>query len=212
MNDARHKYKNQQGFTLVEVMVALLIFSILSAATLAVLTSTLQSKTQMQAQQETLRARAIVRILLKEDFAQTVIIPKKDAYGQVLPVFFSGGNIGDNRLLTLSRTGWGNPGGIERRSDLQAVDYRLEKGILIRRTAMRFNGADISDPKQYLDQALLPNIERIDMQFYDGAEWTDNWVTGPLPGVSVLPKLASITLHFQDGNDLRQIFIIGADQ
>jgi len=202
----------QNGFTLIEVMVALLIFSILSAATLAVLTSTLHSKAQMYEKQQELGERATLRILLKADFMRTIAVPKTDEFGQIIPIFFSGEDSGDNRFLVLSRVGWENPGGIERRSGLQAVDYRLEGDELIRRTAVRFNSANAFDPKQYVDQKLLSGIARMELQFFDGEEWNDTWQTGLPPNIEFLPKLASMDIHFISGDNLRQIFIVGADQ
>lgn len=201
---------SQAGFTLVEVLVALFIFSILSAATLAVLTSTLTSKAQMAEKNTLLKQRASLRILLKSDFANTIAAPKADEYGQPEQAVFSGGNAGSNSLLRLARTGWDNPGGIERRSNLQAVDYALEKGVLIRRVRARYNA--VSNTEIY-EQPLLTGVDQAKLTFFDGEQWLENWVTGAPPlGVEVLPKLASLELIFENGETLRQIFYVGADQ
>ncbi len=201
---------SQAGFTLVEVLVALFIFSLLSAATLAVLTTTLTSKAQMADKSTLMKQRASLRILMKADFVNTLAIAKTDEYGQPSPVQFAGGDIGNGALLQLSRTGWDNPGGIERRSNLQAVEYIFEKGALIRRVRARFNAVTAT---QTYDQVLLMGLEQAKFTFFDGEQWNDNWVTGAPPtGVTVLPRLASLELVFKNGDDVRQVFYVGADQ
>ncbi len=198
------------GFTLVEVLVALFIFSILSAASLMVLTSVLGSKDMMASKSDALRQRAILRILLKADFANTVLVPKTDAFGQIELAFFVGGSFGDERFLSLSRTGWENPGGIERRSGLQAVEYVLKDKTLVRQVKARFNPASATP---VLEQILLDGVEGVTLGFYDGENWVDNWLSGvPPDGVTTLPKLASLELEFTDGKRVRQIFRVGADQ
>jgi len=207
MNKHSHK---MQGFTLVEVLVSLFIFSILSAASLAVLTSVLGSKDLMAERSNELRQRATLRILLKADFANTIVVPKTDAFGQPQQAIFFGGSLGDDRFLSLSRTGWDNPGGIERRSGLQAVEYVLKDKTLVRQIRARFNPVAATP---VLEQVLIGEVERVILAFYDGENWVDNWLTGvPPSGVPSLPKLASVELEFSDGKNLRQVFRVGADQ
>ncbi|HFB54494.1 MAG TPA: type II secretion system protein GspJ [Hellea balneolensis] len=200
----------QSGFTLVEVLVSLFIFALLSSSTLAVLTTTIKNKQQMAEKSTAIQERTLARILLKSDFAHTVIVPKFDSFAQPEPILFGGGNLGDNRVLSLSRIGWDNPGGLEKRSGLQAVEYVLEDGVLIRRTRARFNGVQTSTPS---DQALVHDMNAVKFLFYDGEEWVENWIVGEPPlGVETLPVLASVEFTFADDNKTRQIFWVGADQ
>ena len=83
-------------------------------------------------------------------------------------LFWQAARAGDERrLLVISRAGWENPGGLERRSDLQAVDYILKEGVLVRRVRARFN--PIAATPEY-EQALIGGIDKIEMSFYDGSE------------------------------------------
>ena len=200
----------QAGFTLVEVLVAMLIFSLLSTATLSVLISTLRSKEQIAIKAEGLRQIAILQTLLKSDLSQTIPVQKTDDFGQFAPIIFSGGMAADNTVLSLSRTGWGNPGGIERRSDLQAVEYRMENGVLSRHVKSRFNAIDATPS---FKQELLSGVESVKFTFYDGEFWQDNWLTGPPPqGVEGLPQLASLEIVLGDNKSLRHVFHIGVGE
>jgi len=203
-------HTKQSGFTLVEVLVALFIFSILSAASMAILTSTMRSKDVMQTKSDELRQISTMRILLKSDFAHTIAIPKTDEFGQTEQTIFIGGSIGDERFLSLSRSGWDNPGGIEKRSDLQSVDYVLKDNTLIRQVRARFNPVTATP---LFEQSLMGGVERVTLRFFDGKKWQDSWVTGAPPlGVQAMPVLASVELEFSSGDKLRQVFRIGADQ
>ncbi len=206
--------QKQSGFTLVEVLVALFIFSILSAASIAVLTSTLRSKDLMSRKSDELRQRSTLRILLKSDFANSLAIPKTDEFGQPDQVIFMGGSQfgagNGEQFLSLSRTGWDNPGGLEKRSDLQAVSYVLRDKILVRQVRARFNPVTATP---LFEQSLMKGVEAVTLGFYDGENWRDNWLTGAPPlGVAAMPVLASVELEFEGGDKLRQVFRVGADQ
>ena len=164
----------------------------------------------MARKNDELRTRATMRILLKTDFANTLAVPITDSFGQPEQALFSGGLVGDDQILSLSRTGWDNPGGIERRSGLQSVAYILKDKTLTRQVRARFNPVSATP---VIEQPLMSGIERIKLGFFDGEQWVDNWIFGAPPvGIPDLPKLASIELEFEDGEKLRQVFRIGADQ
>lgn len=199
-----------RGFTLVEMLVSLFIFSLLSTATLVLLNSTLASRERVQAKSTELQKHAILRTLLKADLAETIVHRKTDQYGRFEPVGFSGGDTGDPHLIKLSRTGWQNPDGLERRSNLQAVDYILRGGNLIRRVSARYNSLETTE---VYEQTLLSGVRSATFFFWDGREWVDRWITGQRPiGVDSLPETAALDLELKDGTELRQIFWVGADQ
>ena len=202
--------KYQAGFTLVEVLVSLFIFALLSAATLAVLTTTLDSRERLNAKNLTLQKQSMMRLLLKSDLGNAIAHRKIDPFGQPELIYFAGGIPGDDQVLRLSRTGWENPGGIERRSNLQSVAYILEDGVLKRRVQVRFNAMQDTP---VMEQILVKDIENLRFGFFDGEQWVENWTTGAPPiGVEVLPRLASLEIEYTNGKNLRQIFWVGADQ
>ncbi len=205
----RRKYQ-QSGFTLVEVLVSLFIFSILSASTLTVLTSTLRSKDAVQNKSNLVQKRAVMRVLMKSDFAQTLPLMIAKNFDQNEHIYFVGGDMGEDVLFALSRTGWDNPGGVEPRSNLQAVEYVLRDDTLVRRIYARFNPAE-STP--IYEQILLGDIEQAKASFFDGRDWRDTWVMGRAPiGAQELPKLVSLELIFKNNETIQQIFYLGADQ
>ncbi len=205
MNDVK-----QAGFTLVEVLISMFIFSLLSTATLSVLLSTLRTKELLSKKNEELRQIANLRMLLKSDLGQAIAVAKADEYGRSELSVFEGGISSGNQVLSLSRTGWANPAGIERRSDLQSVKYTFDQGVLTRNISARFNAVASTPVYQ---QGLLSNVESLKFSFYDGKFWTNTWLTGQPPvGVETLPTLARLEVKFDNGTDLRQVFFVGEAQ
>lgn len=75
----------QHGFTLVEILVALLIFAILSVIVSAGLHAVLNSDRGVVAQQKTLKALLKTKVTLSDDIAQLVAKTEKDMQGQSIP-------------------------------------------------------------------------------------------------------------------------------
>lgn len=206
-----HHFQKERGFTLVEVLIAMLVFSFLMSATLAVFTTSINAKNRMASKSKDLESIARMRALLKTDFANTVVRPVRDVNGIVEPIQFYVGmdNVLGPGLIGLTRTGWQNPGGLEKRSALQKIVYRVENGKFIRDVFLRAVPAnDVAKP-----QILLNHIKEVKGRVFVNGDWVDNWITGQSPmGQKTLPKIISIDISRNDGTNITQLFFVGADQ
>ena len=147
------------GFTLVEVLMALFVFSILSTATMAAMTSTIRTKDAAKAANERIEDIARFDRLLRQDLAAVTTRATRDAYGtQDLASFQT--YTPDGALLTFTRSGRDNPGGAAPRGDLMRVSYRLLDDQLIRETPALPTPA-INTPVQ--ERVVLDGVERIDI-------------------------------------------------
>ncbi|GAB4523493.1 MAG: type II secretion system minor pseudopilin GspJ [Parvularculaceae bacterium] len=166
--------KEKRGFTLVEMLIALLVFSIVSAAAIAVMRISIVSKERIDAASGRIGDIQIARSLMKADFAQAVSRPARDEFGNEEPAFAGGAPaVGGDALVALTRAGWINPGGAAARASLQRVEYVFREDVLIRRT------------RTYLDQGagaaetetrLLDGLERVEFSFNIGpGEWSDEF-------------------------------------
>ena len=122
----------ESGFTLIEVLVALFVFSVLSAATLQALTSTLRAREGVDRGLERIEALAVLDRTLRDDLRHATTRPTRDAFGTPEPVSME--LYGPTELLTFTRTGRANPEGAAPRGDLMRVSYDVEDGEFIRRT------------------------------------------------------------------------------
>ena len=196
---------HQQGFTLLEVLIAISIFSVVSLAGFTIFDTVLRgdesSKIRTERQNELQRAF----LLIERDFSQiakrTLRIngeKPKESFLQTAEDSF----LDNEQAIAFVRYGWTNPGLLLPRSEMQSVAYRLTDNTLER---LHFNFVDAvvgQDPKI---RPLLSDIEGVSFEFYDGKEWQKKW-----PG-KTLPLAIAIELESLDFGLIRRQFLVAGD-
>jgi general secretion pathway protein J len=136
--------QKDDGFTLIEVLVSLFIFALLSAGTLSVMSQTIAAKTKLEATTDALADVVAMRAVLRSDMEAMVLRPMRDGLGGTLPylVTMDDPTIEDD-LLTFTRLGRANPTGAAR-GQAQRVRYRFTDGQLIRETMPHENPAELN--------------------------------------------------------------------
>jgi general secretion pathway protein J len=190
----------ESGFTLTELMVALFIFGLLSAAGVALLRFSVDSQA---ASQEALADMGAIRRMnaqLTSDLSQIAPRPARDEAGARQNAFFGGGGADGDLLISFVRRGWTNYDG-EARSSLQKVDYRLVDGALER---IAYPHVDGSAP---LPAArLVEGIESVALRYRSEGEWRDRW--DPTLATE-LPDAVELTVVIEGLGPVRQLFQTG---
>lgn len=186
------------GFTLVEVLIALFIFAIISAGTMSTLTASLRGKTQMDDRISHMQNIETMRAVVKADMANIILRPARDVLGGQELYVLSGG-ITD--LMSFTRAGRANPGGLEPRGDLQRVTYLFEQGQLIRRHLAHENPAS-NTPK--FDRIMLSGLKALSVKFVsEDIEDTQIFIE---PNVLTSVYAVKFELTFENGDKLDQYF------
>lgn len=192
-----------KGFTLVEMMVALLIFGLVSAAGVAIMSFSVDNQQVVRAHSHRLAELQRARLMLKADLAQAAQRPARDAAGRPAVRSFSGGEQQTGGpLLQLVRRGWDNPDAAPRAS-LQAVEYRLAGGRLERRARRAVDGVEAGP-----SQVLLTGVRDGRIAFLVRGQWIEalpNGVHQPLP------QAVRLDLILDDYGPLSQIFLVTGD-
>jgi len=192
---------NTRGFTLVEMLVALVAFAILSAAAMAILNLTLRNKAIFDQTTASIQDVQVTRAIMKADFAQVAARPVREALGGSPQSSFAKGRDA-GVLLSFVRRGWDNPGGSEARSSLQYVEYAVEEGALVRRARPYLDAA----PSTAMSvRKLLGGVEGGKVAFLSGSKWTDQW--RPVTEAAELPNAVAMTLTVKGMGDIRQAFL-----
>lgn len=163
-----------KGFTLVEMLAALFVFGLVSAAGALVMGSTLDGQTAVRSRMDQLGAFQRTRILLKADLSQLSTRRTRDAAGVQAAGAFIGRQPADGAaFMVLTRHGWENPGDAQRPS-MQRVDYRLSEGRLERITRAALDGAPAGQP-----QILMEGVDQVQVSYLYRGAWTPTWTAVP---------------------------------
>lgn len=186
----------RNGFTLVELLVALLIFGLLSAAGVSLLSFGVEARTRSVERMDATAAILRTRGLLTADLAQAAPRTYRLEDGRTAPAFASESDL----LMAFVRRGWENSDG-QGRASLQRVEYRLRDGQLVRIAYPAVDGA-----KPGPAAVLLDGVGTAKLRFRAKDEWRDRW--DPLRP-DLLPAAVELTVAARGLPELRQLFLVG---
>jgi general secretion pathway protein J len=203
------QWHSQSGFTLVELLISMAIFAILSILAYGGLDSVIKSKTQTEEAMLRLNQLQLTMTKLHRDLEQLTPRKATDELGGTLLKLSAGQ--GDDLLIQFTRNGWRNPAKLIR-SHLQRVAYKLDEEKLIR---MSWSYVDRAQDNQVVETLLMDNLKGVQLRFLDsGKNWHDNWPKANAdPGANNIaqPQAIEITLQMNDWGDITRIFRVPAD-
>ena len=206
-NHPRLQTKKANGFTLLELLIASIIFAIMAIMAYGGLNNVLDnSKASQQALKRLQQIQRSVAVL-NRDISQIIERDIRDEYGNAQSYLSAGNNI-DN-LIEFTRGGRVNPANLLR-SSLLRVAYRFEDEQLIRLQWPQLDRAQGIEPKQ---THLIDNIEKVTLRFLDGNnEWQEQWpplnavANNNQAPVSNKPAAIEIVLQLKDWGDIRRLY------
>jgi len=190
----------EAGFTLIEVMVSLMIFGMIAAAGVAILSFSVKAQSSTGAKLDDISALTRTMSILSADLAQASNRTSRDEAGTSIPAFVGESGSGVTPMLRLVRAGWSNIDGAAR-SSMQKVAYRVDGGTLQRIAYPMVDGAQPLPPA-----ALLTKVRQVGLRYRIAGAWSDRW-----DGASgrPLPDAMELTVQRDDGTQFRQMFLVG---
>lgn len=192
----------EAGFTLTEVLVAVMIFALISAIALTLLTTALRSHDIHTEQMDVISSIQRTDALLRGDMGQIVLRGFRGPQGRTDGRVFAGDLDGVNpfeparsgeqrEILMLTRTGWPNPGALEPRSTLQRVAWLYDGTRLQRRAWAYPDSARASEP---VTVTVLETAEDLRLEFLIGRVWRDRLlISAGGDGAPVAPRAVRIS-------------------
>jgi len=172
---------NVSGFTLLEIMVAIVIFAIMAAIAYSGLNNVLLAREQTEEHSRDLQQLQTAMNWLARDVEQTIDRGVRSEYGELLAPLI--GNEFEGYLIEFTRDGWRNPAN-HARSSLQRVAYAVRDHKLLRAYWRVLDRAEDSKP---YEQVLLDGVNAVEIRYLaDGDEWQTSWPPADL-GTNTTP-------------------------
>lgn len=201
---------NQNGFTLLELVIAIGVFALMSAMAYGGLNSVMNTREHVDAQSERLAQLQKAFLIIGRDIEQAIERPVRDNYAAELEPI-SGGGYGSS-ILELSRSGRANPMALQR-SHLQRVGYEVQEDQLLRKVWPVLDRALDTVP---YEGVMIGGIKAVDLRFMDeNKEWQTQWpqpnLGGSTQAPAAMPRAVEITIDLEDWGRIRRIFeVVGA--
>ena len=198
--------RSSRGFTLLEIIVVVLVFSVMSVMAYGGLRSVLRTRSGIESAMTRTADLQRAYMRLRSDFQNVRDRPARDEYGDPQAPL----SIDRDGQLRLIRGGQRNPLGASR-SSLERIQYSF-KDHKLRRASWR--ALDLPQKSEPTDLVLLANVEDVRWRFLDtGFEWQEQWPAdgqnrsaGSTSPSDPPPLAVEVTIVTKDWGETRFLF------
>lgn len=196
-----HKYR---GFTLIEILIALVVFAILAGITSSAMYYAFNTKARVNQQADRLNMLQLAVILLERDTTQAI---SRSIRGNEMHQFSA--FIGQSQYFEFTRLGIENPYSQEKRSNMQRIAYVCRDNQLIRR---RWPVLDTTNRDRYEDKVILDNLTACRFAYLNQSlqvlpEWRENALQQN-QRAEPLPKAVQLNMTLRDWDKMSLLFTI----
>lgn len=198
---SRHAPSASRAFTLLELLAAVAVFSVMAALAYGGLRGVMDAREDTSAAARRLGDLQLAVSLLSRDIQQGAARPIRGPYGDVGPAL-----AGSERGLELTRAGHANPTGA-RRSTLERVRWGMEAGDLVRWSWPVLDRAPSTRPAE---RRLLDGVTSLHFRYHFRGRWHDSWPPprlGELPPES-LPRAVEFSVELDDWGRVTRVALL----
>lgn len=189
--------KAQRGFTLIEVLIASVLFALIMGIAFVAMQSAAKKRGQLAERMDRFKDIQRAVQLMTRDLSQIQPRSVRDLVGSDrLPAMTTGGDGGGIEFTT---GGWSNPAGL-RRSVLQRIGYQIEEDTLYRvqwPVLDRTQGT-IPNRRPMLEGIYAMQVRFFDAQGNDSEDWPPLSGGGEQTGFGTRPRAVEFTFELED--------------
>lgn len=189
----------QSGFTLLEILIALFIFTIIAMIMTHALHSSIETEAHMEKNAERMREAQMTLLFLSHDLEQVLNRPAtvNDQPENSL--------IGSEAHLQFTHGGFSNPLSRSLHSSLQRTEYGIAKNHLLRTT---WDALDRTQTTGSQQRALL-RIDTVEFAYLDDkGQFVKNWPPSNDANQTPLPRAISVILTIKGWGKLKQLYVL----
>ncbi|WP_159821363.1 type II secretion system minor pseudopilin GspJ [Colwellia sp. 20A7] len=194
-----------KGFTLLEVLIAIAIFSIISLSSFTIFNSVLSgdemAKKHSERQNELQRAFLIIERDLTQISRRSMRLNGEAPQTRLIQSS-SDGFENEEQVIAFVRSGWTNPRLLLPRSDMQPIAYRITEETLER---LHFNFVDSVVGEEPKVRPLIHDVTKVDFEYFDGKDWLELWEK------DTLPLAIAIEIDTKDYGLIRRQYLVPGD-
>ena len=174
-------YVNSSGFTLIEVLLAIAIFAMISLASFSIFDGVIKSESVSKEKMQRLNDVQSAWLVIERDFLQIAQRSIRIEGEAPLSGFIHTSShtfSSNNQAIAFVRHGWINPGLLIPRSDVQSVAYRIEDNNLER---LHYNFVDAVAGEEPKVRKLLSQIDAFDIEYFYNRQWQKELIKEQMP-------------------------------
>ena len=190
----------ESGFTLVELLVALMIFAMLAAAGVGLLGFSVRAQGASREKLDEVAAIRRLSALMTADLAQAAPRVSRTEAGDFVPAFTGGTGEPGEPALTFVRRGWSNSNGAARAS-LQKVEYVRVADRIERRAWPMLDGAEPGPPA-----VVARGVEGFTLRYRNADGWRERW---DAEKVDALPRAVEASVEWRGIGAVKLLFLTG---
>lgn len=192
--------KQQRGFTLLEILIAIAVFAVLSMAAYQVLQGVIRSDQISSEHTQKLKQLQRAMLIIERDMTQMVARTTRNGADVNGSLIRAGKFIAESESdgIDFVRLGWSNPQGQLPRSNLVRVAYRVKENNLER---LYFLYPDVVAGQEPEIQVLIKDVNRLTLRYWDNG-WQESWTKK-----EQLPAGIAMEFDFEAYGVIRRLFL-----
>jgi general secretion pathway protein J len=206
---------NARGFTLLELLVAITVLSIVSVISWRGLDTLVNTRERLEPEVDDVRAMLVAFGQMERDLSQVVNPAFLGLAGTALVVRPADGTL----MIELARVAAPAP---DRPTEVQIVYYRVVQNTLVRQATPPLPHFELASAENLENARLLNRVSSMDVRLWQpGVGWTapgatvDSPAGGNPPGAAPPPQNqppagVEVTLTRSDGKTFRRVFLVSA--
>ena len=195
--------RNKAGFTLLELLIALFIFTLIAAIITGALHTVFTAQSAREKKATQLTDLQIALTLITRDTEQIIDRPIIKTNGTPSAAF-----IGRNNFMEFTHGGWVNPFGESIRSTLQRTAYYVEKNKLIREA---WPTLDQTPQTTSMKRILLTGVTQFQLEYLDKeGHFKASWL--PEDQANEFPRAIRVLIVLKNSGKITQLIVIPGTQ